>query len=306
MLTPDPAPRGEPQRRLAPRREVPQRFTVQPPEQAPYDKRKLSYAGTFESPWKRGTIRTMEWATGKLTLLRMVRRFERIGPAEGQAFWAQALSIMGITLETPEDEIARIPREGPVVIVANHPHGLVDGMVMAELIGRVRRDYRILTRSLLTGVREVERFMIPVPFPHEEDAKAQGLEMRRRAMAHLSDGGVVALFPSGVVAASERWFGPALEAPWNPFTANLIQRSGATVVPIRFPGQNSRAYQIANKLSATLRQGLLLHEVVHSCRRPQAPVIGRPITPEEIAAFDGSGRDLVNWLRRRTCGLDRA
>lgn len=305
MLRPDPAPRGEPRRVVEVRREVPQRRVVAPPEPAPYDKRKLSYAGTFESPWKRGTIRTMEWATGKLTLLRMVRRFERIGPAEGQAFWAQALSIMGITLETPDAEIARIPREGPVVIVANHPHGLVDGMVLAELVGRVRRDYRILTRSLLTGVREVERFMIPVPFPHAEDAKAQGLEMRRRAMAHLSDGGVVALFPSGVVAASERWFGPALEAPWSPFTANLIQRSGATVVPIRFPGQNSRAYQIANRLSATLRQGLLLHEVVHACRRPQAPVIGEPITPEEIAAFDGSGRDLVTWLRRRTCALDR-
>ncbi|WP_085793345.1 lysophospholipid acyltransferase family protein [Roseivivax jejudonensis] len=269
----------------------------------PYDKRKLSYAGTFESPWKRGTIRTMEWATGKLTLLRMVRRFERIGPAEGQAFWAQALSIMGITLETPAAQIARIPPEGPVVLVANHPHGLVDGMVLAELVGRVRRDYKILTRSLLTGVKEVERFMIPVPFPHEADARAQGLDMRRRAMEHLGGGGLVALFPSGVVAASEKWFGPAIEGPWNPFTANLIQRSGATVLPVHFPGQNSRAYQIANKLSATLRQGLLLHEVVHACHRPQAPVIGTPIRPEEIRERAQSGRDLVAWLRERTLGL---
>ncbi|SFE46012.1 lysophospholipid acyltransferase family protein [Roseivivax sediminis] len=295
MLSPDPAPRpAPPLTRDTPR---------SPPPDAPYDKRKLSYAGTFDSAWKRGTIRTMEWATGKLPLLRMVRRFERIGPAEGQAFWAQALSIMGITLETPEEQIARIPREGPVVLVANHPHGLVDGMVLAELIGRVRRDYKILTRSLLTGVKEVERFMIPVPFPHEAEARALGLEMRRRAMAHLGDGGLIALFPSGVVAASDRWFGPAEEAPWNPFTANLIQRSGATVLPVHFPGQNSRAYQIANKLSATLRQGLLIHEVVHACRRPQAPIIGAPIAPEEIAAFDGSGRDLVAWLRRRTLAL---
>ncbi|WP_370315951.1 lysophospholipid acyltransferase family protein [Roseivivax marinus] len=305
MLTPDPTP---PARRTGvephTRRDVPHRLAPVPaPPQAPYDKRKLSYAGTFENPWKRGTIRAMEWATGKLPLLHMVRRFERIGPAEGQAFWAQALSIMGIALETPEDQIARIPREGPVVLVANHPHGLVDGMVLAELIGRVRRDYKILTRSLLTGVREVERFMIPVPFQHEIDAKEQGLEMRRRAMGHLQDGGLVALFPSGVVAASERWFGPAVEAAWNPFTANLIQRSGATVLPVHFPGQNSRAYQVANRLSATFRQGLLIHEVVAACNRPQAPVIGAPIGPDEIRGMGLGGRDLVARLREITMEL---
>ena len=276
---------------------------VRRPQPAPYDKRKLSYANTFTNPWKANTIRTLEWLTGKLPLLHLVRRFERMGPAEGQAFWAQALAIMGIDLRTPPDQIARIPREGPVIVVANHPHGLVDGMILAELIGRVRQDYKILTRSLLTGVREIEQFMIPVPFPHEEDAREQSLEMRARAMTHLKDGGVIALFPSGVVAASQSWWGPAVEAGWNPFTAKMIQRSGATVVPIFFPGQNSRWYQIANRVSPTLRQGLLIHEVMHACNRPQAPVVGEPITPDAVRDFSGGGRDFVAWLRDRTLGL---
>lgn len=271
--------------------------------QAPYDKRKVSYANTFSNPWKANAIRAMEWATGKIPLLRMVRRFERMGPAEGQAFWRQALDIMGIELLTPPEQIARIPRTGPVIIVANHPHGLVDGMVLADLIGRVREDYKILTRSLLTGVKEIERFTIPVPFPHEEDAKEQSLEMRARAMDHLNSGGVIVLFPSGVVASSETWFGPAVEAGWNPFTARMIQRSGATVVPVFFPGQNSRAYQIANRVSATIRQGLLIHEVVHACRRPQKPVVGEPILPEEVTAFAGGPRDFVSWLRDRVLDL---
>jgi putative hemolysin len=271
--------------------------------QAPYDKRKISYANTFTRPWQSATIRAMEWATGKIPLLRMVRRFERIGPAEGQAFWTQALDIMGIDLLTPAEQIARIPRNGPVIIVANHPHGLVDGMVLAHLIGHVRQDYKILTRSLLTGVREVERFMIPVPFPHEQDAREQSLEMRSRAMDHLRQNGVIVLFPSGVVASSETWWGPAVEAPWNPFTAKMIQRSGATVVPVFFPGQNSRAYQIANRFSATVRQGLLIHEVVHACRRPQKPVVGPPIAPETVKDFAGGQREFVAWLRARTLGL---
>ncbi|MCI5111681.1 MAG: lysophospholipid acyltransferase family protein [Marivita sp.] len=272
----------------------------------PYDKRKLSYANTFTNPWKANTIRAMEWMTGKIPLLRLVRRFERMGPAEGQAFWGQALGLMDIRLETPPEQIARIPKDGPVIVVANHPHGLVDGMILAELIGRVRTDYKILTRSLLTGVTEIEEFMIPVPFPHEADAREQSLEMRSRAMAHLKKGGVIALFPSGVVASSDSFFGPAIERTWNPFTANLIQRSGATVVPIFFPGQNSRAYQIANQLSATLRQGLLIHEVIHACGKPQAPIVGEPILPDAIEAFAGRSRDFVASLRETTMGLGSA
>ncbi|MGJ8604493.1 MAG: lysophospholipid acyltransferase family protein [Marivita sp.] len=276
------------------------------PAEVPYDKRKLSYANTFTNPWKSNTIRVMEWMTGKIPLLRLVRRFERMGPAEGQAFWGQALGLMNIALQTPPEQIARIPKDGPVIVVANHPHGLVDGMILAELIGRVRTDYKILTRSLLTGVTEIEEFMIPVPFPHEEDSREQSLEMRSRAMAHLKQGGVVALFPSGVVASSDTYFGDAVERAWNPFTANLIQRSGATVVPIFFPGQNSRAYQIANQLSATVRQGLLIHEVIHACGKPQAPVVGEPIPAEAIRSFAGRGRDFVASLRETTMGLGKS
>ncbi|MGH1371633.1 lysophospholipid acyltransferase family protein [Planktotalea sp.] len=273
---------------------------------APYDKRKLSYANTFTNPWKANLIRVMEWTTGKIPLIRLVRRFERTGAEDGQGFWSQALGHMGIELRTSDAEIANIPATGPVIVVANHPHGLVDGMILAELIGRVRTDYRILTRSLLTGVSEIEEFMIPVPFPHEEDAREQFLDMRRRAMAHLDDDGVIVLFPSGVVASSETWFGPAIEQQWNPFTAKMIQRSGAVVVPIHFPGQNSRAYQIANRISATLRQGLLIHEVMHACGKPQHPIVGAPIPKEKIKELSSNPRGLVAWLREHTMGLGKS
>jgi len=269
----------------------------------PYDKRKLSYANTFPDPWKANTIRTMEWLTGKLTLLRLIRRFERIGVPEGQAFWPLALDVMGIRLETPAAEIARIPASGPLVVVANHPHGLVDGMVLAELIGRVRTDYRILTRSLLTGVAEISQFLIPVPFPHEKDALEKNLEMRRSSMEHLARGGTIILFPSGVVAAAQTPFGPAVEAEWNPFTAKMIQRSGAAVLPVRFQGQNSRLYQLANLMSPTIRQGLLLHEVVHSLNRPQRPAIGYPIAPAEARSWADNPRGFMAQLRERTLAL---
>ncbi|NCO20572.1 MAG: acyltransferase [Rhodobacterales bacterium] len=269
----------------------------------PYDRRRLSYAGTFTNPWQSRAIKTIEILTGKLHLLRLIRRFESLGVPHGQGFWAQALGVMGINITTPPDEIARIPENGPLIVTANHPHGLVDGMVLAELVGRVRTDYKILTRSLLTGVGEIEQFMIPVPFPHETDALQQNLAMRKRAMAHLAAGGVIVLFPSGGVATSDTLFGPAIENEWNPFTAKMILRSGATVLPIYFPGQNSRWYQIANRVSDTLRQGLLLHEVVHALNKPQAPRVGHPITPQVIAQWSDNPRGFMAWLRETTLSL---
>jgi putative hemolysin len=270
-----------------------------------YDRSSLSYASTFDHPIKSGVISLIELLTGRLTVLRLIRKFEKQGAPTGQAFWRAALDTMGINLTTPQAQLNRIPETGPVIIVANHPHGMVDGMIFADLIGRVRSDYRILTRSLLTSIDEVAgSYMIPVPFPHDPDAQRKGVEMRAKAMKHLQAGGVVALFPSGVVAASQTFFGPAVEAEWNVFTAKMIRRSGAQVVPMKFPGQNSRAYQIANKLSPMLRQGLLLHEIVHACNKPQGPIVGHPLTPDQIAPHGQDPRGFMAWLRSHTLSLE--
>ena len=275
------------------------------PKARRYDMRRLSYAGTFTNPFKATTIRVIEWITAKLYLLSLIRKFEKSGAPIGSPFWPKALRHMGIRIDTPAAEIARIPATGPVVVVANHPHGLVDGMIMAELVNRVRSDFRILTRSLLTGIPEVEEFMIPVPFPHEENARELGLQMRNLTMDHLKRGGVIILFPAGKVAMSEGFWGPAVEAEWNLFTHKMIQRSGATVVPMRFTGQNSRAFQIANQLSDTLRQGLLLYEIKRALFKPQRPHVGLPIPATELDKWDGNPRGFLAWLREHTLDLGK-
>ena len=271
----------------------------------PYDMRRLSYAGTFRNPLKANTIRTIEWLTAKVQLLRLIRDFERTGAPVGSAFWPKAIKHMGIDIQTPPEEITRIPRTGPVVIASNHPHGLVDGMILAEMVNRVRSDFKILTRSLLTGIPEVEEFMIPVPFPHEDNSRELGLEMREITMDHLARGGVIILFPAGKVASSQTWFGPAVEAEWNLFTHKMVHRSGATIVPVRFPGQNTRAYQIANKLSATLRQSLLLYEIKKALFKPQRPHIGEPIPADVLVDWEGNPRGFLAWLREHTLALGR-
>ena len=204
-------------------------------DESMYDRRRLTYANTFDNPWKANLIRAIEWLTGKITIIRMLRKFQAKAPHEPRTFWRSALDVMKIDLITPQSQLDRIPKEGPVIIVANHPHGLVDGMAISDLISRSRIDYKVLTRSILTGIDEIAAsFLIPVPFPHEEDAQQKGIEMRATAMKTLSDGGVVALFPSGMVACSETLFGPAIEAEWNVFTAKMIRRSSnscASILP---------------------------------------------------------------------------
>ncbi|MCP9482267.1 lysophospholipid acyltransferase family protein [Shimia sp. CNT1-13L.2] len=272
-----------------------------------YDRSTLTYANSFDNPWTGNAIRAIEWMTGKISVLRMVKKFERNNAEyRGQAFWRGALNVMGIELKTPLEQLENIPGEGPVVVVANHPHGMVDGMIFADLIGRVRQDYRILTRSVLTGLDETATsFMIPVPFPHDPEAQKKMVEMRAKAMAYLADGGVVALFPSGVVMSSDTWMGPAIEREWNVFTAKMIRRSGARVVPIFFPGSNSRWYQWACKISPILRQGLLLHEIVRSCNKPQAPIVGKPLTEEQMARLETDPRGFMAWLRQHTLDLGK-
>jgi putative hemolysin len=269
-----------------------------------YDRRSLTYANSFDTVWTQHTIKAIEWMTGKIPIIRRVRQFERQGAPVGQAFWPATMKAMGIDLQTPQAQLDHIPTDGPVVFVANHPHGLVDGMILADLIGRRRTDYRILSRSILTGIDEsAASYMIAVPFPHEPEAQSKMIEMRGRAMDHLAQNGLIALFPSGVVATSETMFGPAIEAEWNVFTAKMIRKSGATIVPCFFQGANSRWYQIANRISPVLRQGLLIHEVVHSFDKPQAPIIGRPLTPEDWEPRIGNPRQFMAWLREHTLSL---
>ncbi|MEZ5885919.1 MAG: hypothetical protein R3D56_03345 [Paracoccaceae bacterium] len=137
---------------------------------------------------------------------------------------------MGIDILTPPEEIARIPATGPVA-VANHLSGLVDGMII-ELVNRVRLDFKILTRSLLTGIPEVEEFMIPVPFLHEENARELGLAMREDTMKHLRAG------RGGDPVPGRRsrcgWWGPGVEGEWNVFTHKIVRSTGATILPIYF------------------------------------------------------------------------
>ena len=268
-----------------------------------YDKSELTYANSFPQFYKRWFIKAVEWSTARINLYRRMRSFQAKDRSEGAEFWQAVLDEMNIELAIPDADYKRIPSEGPLVIVSNHPHGLIDGIVMGTILSKVRDDFEILTRALLVGVERVEKYLLPVAFPHEEDSVRRNVEMRARAMRSLKDGHAIALFPAGTVSTSDTFFGEPKEREWATFTAKMIDQSGARVLPIYFTGSNTRWFQIANLLSETLRQSLLLYEIKAAFNKTQKPVIGEIIDPDVIAKFDKDRKGLMAFLREETLKL---
>ncbi len=263
----------------------------------------LSYSNSFPSPQKHFIIRWIENLTGRITILRLARKHEREAPLPG-GFWTQAMTRMGINTDVGPEALARIPKTGPLIVVANHPHGLVDGMAMLKIVSDVRDDFKIMTRAFLAMVPDIKDVMLPVAFDHEENAVRKNVQARKEALEHVKSGGALILFPAGRVAHSETLFGKAVEAEWAPFLHRLIMRGKADVVPMFFHGQNSRLYLLAARFSPTLRQGLLMHEVVRSLNSDMRPIIGEPIPFAELEKLDVDPREMAAYIREITLDLD--
>ena len=238
----------------------------------------FSYAEPTAPRLKRGLIRALEAATGRKKLKRLyLEHAER--PRPDESFWQAAVRLLALDVQVDPVALARIPREGPVVVVANHPYGVLDGVVIAWLAEQVRPDFRVLTHALLLQAPEARPNLLAVDFSGTAEAQRTNLASRSTARRHLEDGGCVVVFPAGAISTAPDRLGrrPAVDLPWQPFAAQLIQRSRATVVPIHFAGQNSRLFQIASHLSATLRLALIFREVRTRIGTALPVTVGAPI-----------------------------
>ena len=263
----------------------------------------FSYALATDPPVKRGLIRLVEKATGQPVLKRLYLE-NKHHPRPAESFFAAAVRSLALDVVYDAAALARIPREGPVVFVANHPYGVLDGIVISWLVQKVRPDFVVLTNAVLLRAEEVRDFVLPIDFSDTPEARAINVKSRAAARAQLEKGGAVVIFPAGGVSTAPDRLGrrPAIDAPWQPFAAQLIQRARASVVPIWFGGQNSRLFQIASHISLTLRLSLLFHEVKHRMGTTLAVGIGAPIAFDELAAIKDR-QALADELRARTYAL---
>jgi len=266
---------------------------------------RFSYSSPDQPVLQRAVIRAVELVGGQRRLKRLyeAQRFRR---RHGETFFDAAIRLLALDVAFDPAALAAVPAEGPVVFVANHPYGVLDGIVLAALMLRVRPDTRILANEVLYRVPETRAHLLPVDFAPTRKALATNIASRRAAQTWLAGGGAVGIFPGGGVATSERPLSrPVYDLPWHPFTAKLIRDGRASVVPVHFSGHNSRLFQLASHLSLTLRLSLLFHETARRIGTRLDVTIGAPIPYAQLEPI-GERAALVSDLRRRTCALTPA
>ncbi len=264
--------------------------------------RDISYAHTAASPGGRAVIRLLENATGRLGLLRRAKGFER-EVAAGRDFWEVIVDLYGLRLEVQGGTLEHIPRTGPLIMIANHPYGILDGLMMGYILSQVRGDFRILANSVFRKSDDLGRVILPISFDETKAALAQNLETRRESLRYLGEGGAIGVFPGGTVSTAQTPFSRPLDPGWRAFTAKMVAKSGATVVPIFFDGTTSRLFQIASHLHYTLRMGLLLKEFRDRMDSAVRVVIGGPIEQAELQARAGNSKAMMDFLRKSTYEL---
>lgn len=247
-------------------------------------------------------IRVMENATGRLSLIKRASGYDdevRLG----RDFWQVMVERYGLDLRVVGGSLDLIPREGPLVLIANHPYGILDGLMMGHILSLVRGDFRIMAHRVFRKAEDIERVILPISFDDTKEALALNIETRKTALAYLAQGGAIGIFPGGTVSTAAKPFGRPMDPGWRSFTARMIAKSDATVVPIFFDGHNSRLFQLMSHLHTTLRMGLLIKEFRARVNSPVDVVVGQPIPRAALDGYAGDARAMMNFLRETTYGL---
>ncbi len=264
--------------------------------------REISYASSAVTKGGRAVIRVLENATGRLGLIRRANGYER-EVACGRDFWEVMVERYGLTLDLSGGNLGSIPANGPLILIANHPYGILDGLMMGHILSQVRGDFRILAHRIFRKAEELNRIILPVSFEETKEAVASNLETRRVALDYLARGGAIGIFPGGTVSTAARPFGQPMDPGWRNFTARMVAKSNATVVPIFFEGHNSRLFQVASHLHQTLRLALLIKEFRSRIDEPVRVVIGEPVNPARLTELRTDPKGMMDFLRRATYEL---
>jgi len=264
--------------------------------------RDLTYAHSAESKGGRALVRLIENSTGRLQLIKRADGYQQ-DVAAGRDFWSVMVERYGLTLDVIGGALANIPRDGPLILIANHPYGILDGLMMGHILSEIRGDFRILANSVFCKASELDSVLLPIDFDQTRQAMAMNLATRRTALGYLGQGGAIGIFPGGTVSTAASPFSRPMDPGWRAFTARMVAKSGATVVPVYFDGHTSRLFQVASHLHSTLRLGLLLKEFRKRNDTAVQVVVGTPIGRDILNQMAGDSKAMMAFLRKATYEL---
>jgi putative hemolysin len=260
----------------------------------------FSFASGELGPFSSSIIRNLERMTGQPKIKKLYLDYVD-DDRPGHLFWQDAVERLKIDVNLQFDHEAYIPEKGPLLVIANHPFGVVDGLILCSEISKVRQDYKIITHQVLRQAPKAMDQILPINFEETDEALRNNMQTRKDAITQIQNGGALVLFPSGAISLPPKIVGQAFDPEWKTFAARLATMENATTLPVFFNGQNSLGFSIARKISLTLGYSLMFREI---CRRMGSTVdvkIRKPIKSDELKHFT-SRYDITKYLRDITYG----
>lgn len=279
----------------------------------------LSYASPAHPRLKRWFIRSVEGVSGRERYAGLYDYWRREVVPTGDRIFGRMLELVGIGLDCPDAWPPADLPAGPLVMVANHPFGIGDGIAALSLAERLGRPFRVMIHRDLLKIEEMRPYALPVDFSETKEAIANNMSIRHEAVRLLREGVTIVVFPAGGVATAPKGLGRAEDLPWKIFPARLVQEAKASVVPVYFSGQNgrlfhlvsrpmhltgsdSRAARLVGNISLTLRLSLLIREFARLSGRSIGFRTGRPIPWDEFAPLRDR-KAVLERMRREVFAL---
>ncbi len=249
-------------------------------------------------------IKTVERIGGQPKLKAIYEKYRAdAGLGDAAPFWDEVVERLDLDL----DIHGQVPRnlDGPTIFIANHPYGVLDGIVLCWIASQSRANFKILIHQALCRLPEMADHVLPVDFSGTREAQKVNLASRAAAREHLAGGGSLLVFPAGAISTTPKLLSrKAVDWDWQPLAARLIRQTKASVVPVFFAGQNSQLFQCASHISQTLRYALIFHEVFRRVGTKFEASIGDVIPYTSLASYETT-EQLTAFLHQSILDLNQ-
>ena len=220
---------------------------------------------------------------------------------ENLPFTDDMLMRYNITYDVNENELNCIPKEGPFMLVSNHPFGGIEGIILYNAIARVRPDFKIMANFVLGFIPNLKDVFFSVnPFENNKELAGSNGGIRA-SLNQLKEGHGLGVFPAGEVA---RYHGHSYpeDIAWSPSIAKLVQKTNVPVIPVYFDGNNSHKFYFLTRIHPILGTFRLVKELLNKRNKKLIMKIGKPILQSEVAQYE-TPEALAAYLKNRSYAL---
>ena len=205
------------------------------------------------------------------------------------------------TYDVNENELNSIPKEGPFMLVCNHPFGAIEGIILYNAIAKVRPDFKIMANFILGFIPNLKDVFFSVnPFENNKELAGSNNGIRA-SLNQLKEGHGLGVFPAGEVA---RYHGHSYpeDIAWSPSIAKIVQKMKVPVIPVYFDGNNSHKFYFLTKIHPMLGTVRLVKELLNKRNKKIIMKIGKPILPTEVSQYE-TPEALAAYLKNRSYAL---